>query len=141
MLNYKNKIAMKITIISKLALAFVLTFSLVSFTADKKESMKKVEAARRDGFDASLFQLTNTHKVKLAVDKGNDSYLRVILRDDSGRTYYNELYGKGKNDYRRTFDLAEMNDGTYHFELFYKDHKLTKTVQLDTSKDRVISLQ
>jgi len=139
MLNYKNKIAMKITIISKLALAFVLTFSLVSFTADKKEAMEK--AARSAGFDASLFQLNNTQKVRLAIDKGNGSHLRVILRDDAGRTYYNELYNKGKNGYRRIFDLAEMNDGTYHFELYYKDYKLTKTIQLDTSKDRVISLQ
>jgi hypothetical protein len=132
---------MKITIFSKLLIASALTFSLGSFTSDKKLDIERSEIAKREGFEASLFQLTHTQKVKLAINKGNDSFLRVILRDAAGVTYYNELYANGKDAYRRTFDLADMTDGTYHFDLFYKDHKLTKTVELRTSKDKIIILQ
>lgn len=129
-------------IISKIVLVATLICSLSSFTTDKKaDAMAKAEAAKLAGFGVSLFQLNNTYKVKLSVDKKEDSYLRIILKDQLGRTYYNELYGKKESQYRRTFDFTDMADGTYQFELVYKDHKLTKEVQLETNQDRVFILQ
>lgn len=103
--------------------------------------MAKAEAAKLAGFGASLFQLNNTHKVKLSVDKKSDSHLRITLKDQLGRTHYDELYGKNESQYRRTFDFTDMADGTYQFELVYKDHKLTKEVQLETNKDRTFIVQ
>ncbi|HEV7381519.1 MAG TPA: hypothetical protein VGN64_17095 [Dyadobacter sp.] len=129
-------------IISKIVLVATLICSLSSFANDKKaEAMAKVEAAKLAGFGASIFQLNNTHKVKLSVDKKKDSHLRIILKDQFGRTHYNELYSKNEGQYRRTFDFTNMADGTYQFELVYKDYKLTKEVQLETNQDRIFVIQ
>lgn len=128
---------MKTTIISKSILAIALTISLASFTSDKKEAMEKTEAARRAGFAASIFQLANTSKVKLAVNKAEDARLHVTLRDLNGKIYYDE--NNKTNQYRRVFDLTDMSDGTYYFELNYMNHKLTKEVQLKTNDAKVIT--
>ena len=131
---------MKITIISKLFFAFIFTLSIYSYAADKKETKNKKEA-KSVSFDASLFQHINSNKVKLAIDKGTDSPMRIMLRDGSGLTYFNEVSGKNQSQYRKTFDLAQMTDGTYYFEMFYKNRKIVKEIKLQTSQGRQISIQ
>ena len=131
---------MKIATISKLLFAFIFTASLSSYKSDKKEAEDKKET-KATSLNASLFQHINSSKVKLALDKGTDSPARILLRDVAGRTYYKELSGKNQSQYRRTFDLAEMNDGTYYFELFYKNQKIVKEIQLQTNPERQISIQ
>jgi hypothetical protein len=129
-------------IISKIILITALICSLSSFTTDKKaEALARIEAAKRAGFGASIFQRNKTLKVQLAVDKKEDAPLRIILKDQMGHTHYNELYGKKENQYRRAFDFSAMADGTYYFELIYKDHKLTKEVQLETNDARIFVIQ
>ena len=132
---------MKISIISKSLFALALTLSLASFTSEKKEESKKTSEAKNASFDAAIFQLNNTQKVKLAIDKGGDDRMRVSLKDKGGRTLYTEMYHKSQEKYRRVFDLTGMNDGTYYFEMLYKDKKLTKQIDILTNKDRVISFQ
>ncbi|TDE16696.1 hypothetical protein [Dyadobacter psychrotolerans] len=131
---------MKITIISKLLFAFIFTLSLSSYAADKKGAKDKKET-KSASLNASLFQIINSNKVKLAIDKGADSPVRILLRDVTGHTYYSEMSGKDQAQYRKTFDLAEMTDGTYYFELFYKNQKITKEIQLQTNQARRISVQ
>ena len=131
---------MKITIISKLV-ALALFLSLSSFAADKKSDRKNNASSSMVSLNAGLFQLVNTNKIKLAVDKGTEKRLQVKLKDAGGRVLYNELYNKDAEQYRRVFDLEGMNDGTYYFELLYGDQKLVKEVQIQTSTGRSISIQ
>mgnify|MGYP000905330051 CR=1 FL=1 len=128
---------MKTTIISKSLLAVALTLTMASFTSDKKES--SAEAAKRDGFGASIFQVAHSSKVKLAVNTADESRLRVTLRDTRGKIYYDE--SNKTNQYRRTFDLADMSDGTYYFEIAHKDHTLKKELKLQTTPDKAITFQ
>lgn len=131
---------MKITIISKLV-ALALILSVSSFAADKKSDRKNSTSSSAVSLSAGLFQLINTNKIKLAVDKGTEKRLQVILKDAGGRVIYNEMYNKDAEQYRRVFDLEGMNDGTYYFELLYGDQKLVKEVQIQTSTGRSISIQ
>ncbi|WP_221390496.1 hypothetical protein [Dyadobacter sp. NIV53] len=131
---------MKISIISKLV-AFALIVSLSSFAADKKADRKNKVSSHAVSLSAGMFQVVNTSKVKLAVDKGTDGRLLVKLKDGSGRTLYTETYGKNSEQYRRVFDMDGMNDGKYYFELSYGDQKLIKEVQIQTSTGRSISIQ
>lgn len=134
---------MKTTIISKLLLAIALTISLVSFTSDKKNAEEKAAEAKRAGFAASLYQVSNTQKVKLSINTGEESPLRIILQEKNGKICYSELYRKNqgqKNQYRRVFDMAEMTDGTYYFKMYFKDHAITKELQLETNNDKIISI-
>jgi hypothetical protein len=130
---------MKIIIISRSVLAFIFVLSLSSFSFDKKESKKT--SAGVASFDAGLFRLRNTNKVKLSVDRGDESVLRISLKDSAGKVYYNETYHDDEVQYRRVFDMNEMSDGKYYFELLYKDRKLTKEIRLESTKGRTILIQ
>ena len=130
---------MKISNISNLFCALALTLSLASFTTDKKKITD--EKANAVAFDAALYKVSQTNKVKLSVDKPADDKLRVILKDKAGKVYYNEVFTEKDSRYRRVFDLEEMNDGTYYFELYNKKNKLVKEVQIQSTSEKLISLQ
>jgi len=132
---------MKITIISKMFFAFALMLSLTSFASEKKDGKENTASKKSVNFDASLFQLANTSKLKLSVDKGAGSNLRILLKDKGGRVLYSEMYGKDQEQYRRVFNLNDMNDGTYFFELFYKGEKVVKEISIQTNSERKIALQ
>ncbi|MCE6990407.1 hypothetical protein [Dyadobacter sp. CY323] len=130
---------MKISNVSNLFCALALTLSLASFTTDKKKSTD--EKANAVTFDAALYKVSQTNKVKLSVDKPVDDKLRVILKDKAGKVYYNEVFSEKDSKYRRVFDLEEMNDGTYYFELYDKKNKLVKEVEIRSTSEKLISLQ
>lgn len=131
---------MKISSIPTFLCALALTLSISSFAGDKRN--KKAEKdAKPATFDAALYQVKNTNKVKLAVDKGDDSRLRIILKDKVGKIFHSEVVNDKDLKYRRTFDLDELHDGTYYFELFYQKQKLTKEVQIRSTSEKLISLE
>jgi len=132
---------MKISIISKTVFALGLMFSLSSFASEKKEANDNSSTTKPVALKAAIFQLSRSNKVKLAVDKGTAARLRVTLKDKGGRTLYSEMYGKNDAMYRRVFDLEDMNDGVYYFELAYGDQTVVKEIEIQTNRERVISIQ
>lgn len=131
---------MKISIVSILTSAFALTLSFTSFAADKKDKAKK-EAAEAVTFDAALYKINDTNKVRLSVDKAENERLRVVLKDKAGKIYYSEVFNQHDSKYRRVFNLDEMGDGTYYFELIQKKSKLVKEVNIESTSSKMISLQ
>jgi hypothetical protein len=132
---------MKISNISNLFCALALTLSLASFTTDKKKNREEKAAASVVAFDAALYKINETNKVKLAVDKGVDKSLRIILKDQTGKVLYSEFFNENDAKYRRVFDLDEMSDGTYIFELFHNKKKLVKEVAINSTNEKLISLK
>ena len=132
---------MKISNISNLFCALALTLSLTSFTMDKKVSKQEKEASKEVTLDAALYKVMATNKVKLSVDKNANDRLRVILKDKAGKIYYSESFNENVSKYRRIFDLEEMGDGTYYFEMISKKKKLVKEVQIESTSAKFISLQ
>ncbi|WP_353717738.1 hypothetical protein [Dyadobacter sp. 676] len=132
---------MKISIVSILTGALALTLSLTSFAADKKKNKEEKETARVMSFDAALYKISDTNKVKLSVDKKENERLRVVLKDKAGKIYYSEVFNERDTKYRRVFNLDEMSDGTYYFELSHKKDKLVKEVNIESTSSKMISLQ
>ncbi|ACT94116.1 hypothetical protein [Dyadobacter fermentans] len=131
---------MKISIASILTSAFAFTLSFTSFAADKKKNKEEKETAAVT-FDAALYKISDTNKVRLSVDKSQNERLRVVLKDKAGRIYYSEVYNERDTKYRRIFNLDEMGDGTYYFELSHKKDKKVKEVNIESSSSKMISLQ
>ncbi|SEI71451.1 hypothetical protein SAMN05216327_103393 [Dyadobacter sp. SG02] len=132
---------MKISIVSILTSAFALTLSFTSFAADKKKSKEEKETASAVVFDAALYKIGDTNKVRLSVDKSANERLRVVLKDKSGKIYYSEVFNERDTKYRRVFNLDEMTDGTYYFELSHKKDKKVKEVNIESTSAKMISLQ
>lgn len=123
---------MKISITSILASAFALTLSFTSFAADKKKNKEEKETASV-AFDAALYKVGDTNKVRLSVDKNPNERLRVVLKDKAGKIYYSEVFNERETKYRRVFNLDEMTDGTYYFELSHKKDKKVKEVNIEST--------
>ncbi|WP_439558273.1 hypothetical protein, partial [Dyadobacter sp.] len=104
---------MKISNISNLFCALALTLSLASFTTDKKKNLEDKEA-KAVAFDASLYKISDSNKVRLSVNKGTDDKVKVIVKDKAGNVYYSEVFNDKGSKYRRVFNLDEMGDGTYY---------------------------
>ena len=133
---------MKISNISNLVGALALILSLASFTpSDKKKDREEKAAANAVVFDAAIYKVNNTSKVKLSVDKGADQKLRVLIKDMTGKLFYSEVFDTKDSRYRRVFDLEEMGDGVYSFELYHNKRKLVKQVEIESSSEKFISLK
>jgi len=131
---------MKISIVSNLFCAVALTLSLASFTTDKKKNLEGKEA-NAISFDAGLYKISNTNKVRLAVNKDPNDRIRVVVKDKAGNVYYSEVFDEVNSKYRRVFNLDEMRDGTYYFELRNNKSKLVKEVQIESNVEKLISLE
>ncbi|MEO6686875.1 MAG: hypothetical protein ABIN24_12965, partial [Dyadobacter sp.] len=106
--------------------------------ADKTDKKVKASVA---SFDASMYKLVNTNKVKLAIDKMPEASVNVILRDGKGNIVYQEVLKKNDDrPYRRVFDVEGMEDGTYQFELYNKDNKIIKKLEIETSSNKEVVL-
>jgi hypothetical protein len=79
--------------------------------------------------------------VRLSVDKNANERLRVVLKDKAGKIYYSEVFNARDTKYRRVFNLDEMNDGTYYFEMSHKKDKKVKEVNIESTNSKMISLQ
>lgn len=135
---------MKVSTISKVVLSLTLAFSLVSFSYAKENKAEKTDKKVKSSvatFDASMYKLVNTNKVKLAIDKMPEASVNVILRDGKGNIVYQEILKKNDDrPYRRVFDVEGMEDGTYQFELYNKDNKIIKKLEIETSNNKEVVL-
>lgn len=132
---------MKITSISKLVLSLTFALSTLSFTYAKEKSTEEKETKAALAFDASLYKVANTSKVKLAIDKIPDAEVNIILRDNFGRIIYREALKKNSDGlYRRVFDMEGMDEGTYYFVLIGKNSKITKTVEISSTSAKIVVL-
>jgi hypothetical protein len=135
-----KNIAMKFSIISKMLCAFALSVSLMSFAGSgEKDGRNKNDTGA--SFAASVIPLKDTFKVKLAVNTGTNDKLKIILRDKTGKVYYAERFSQKEEPYRKVFDFTNITDGSYFFELYYQNKKLTKEVEIQTNEQRTISLE
>jgi len=132
---------MKITSISKIVLSLTLALSTLSFTYAKEEGTEKKETKAAAAFDASIYKVANTSKVKLAIDKIPDANVNIILRDNFGKVVYHEVLRKNSDGlYRRVFDLEGMEEGTYYFIMMGKNTKITKTVEISSTSTKIVVL-
>lgn len=133
---------MKISNTLILPAALALAISLSSFTSetsDKKEHPQKEETSRKT-FDAHLYKVPNTNKVKLLVDKNTDSRLRILLTGKDGKIYYTETNDDKQSKYRRQFDMNELTEGVYYFELYSKKQTIIKEIKIESASEKLVSL-
>lgn len=130
---------MKNSIISASFLGLLL-LSISSFATDKKVKEEKSKTSNAN-FDLSFYQLKNTQKVKLAVEKGTSFPVSIELVDNKGNLFYDEKLPRNESLYSRIFDLSELNPGTYSLEISSNGQKIRKQIDIKSNMDRTISLQ
>lgn len=115
--------------------------SLSAFTLSNTQIREVNEIEKPVPFDAKIAGVFNSNKVSLIVDRPDNAYkLRVVLRGKDNKVYFSEIYREKNETYKRVFDVADLTEGTYFFEIYYQKKVLVKEVNIQSSSQKLISL-
>ena len=111
--------------------AGMFTFSAVLATEPiDKNDEKKVED--KHTFDVGMYRVINSMKVNILIEKQQGKTLDIILKNHRNEVIYSEVVGKKSRKFSKKFDLADLSDGKYRFEISNGKEMITKEVNLET---------
>ncbi|MFN8352957.1 MAG: hypothetical protein U0Y10_00800 [Spirosomataceae bacterium] len=130
------------TLVKTLMLAAVVAASTVSAFAEEPTET----TAKKKAFSVGMYQSVNTTKMNLIVEKSAADRVFVALKNDKDEVLYSETIAKKDAKYWRKFDLSDLQDGKYRFEISSGRDKVVKEVNLSTEKpvsesERAISIR
>ncbi|MEA5427787.1 hypothetical protein [Arcicella lustrica] len=130
------------TLVKNFAIAL---FTTVSFFANATTDTNEATNAKKT-FAVGIYQTINTLKMNVMIDKLAGKKITIQLKNEDGEVIHTEIVGKKETAYRGNYDLKELEDGKYSFEISDGNAKIVKNVQVGTTKpapsssDRFISL-
>lgn len=138
-------LAMKISIASIMLCAAALASPFASLAAEKGERYEE-KKGHAVTFNAALYKMLNSNKVRLVVDVDENDPIRVLLKDESGKTLFSQTVNKGamqnKQAFSLVFNLDEMKDGTYFVHVSdKKDNRLVKEISIENLHTKMISVK
>ncbi|GAB2795760.1 hypothetical protein GCM10027275_46230 [Rhabdobacter roseus] len=92
-------------------------------------------------FQMGMYRIAGTSKVNLTLVRSTDSPLSIRLVDENGKVLYRETLGKAQPQYKRSFDLGQVENGTYYFEFKSGRETFRKRVELSTPTEQLIEIQ
>lgn len=122
--------------IRTLLFVFALSLPLISFADNHMIGPEKPKS-----FNMGMYQIANSSKVNLAIVKPATSRMTIQIKDENGNVLHRESLPKDMEYYKRKFDLKEMGDGTYYFEMITNDEVVSKKVTITTAREQVIALE
>ena len=76
-------------------------------------------------------------KFKLSLDNlSKKTY--ISIKNNQGETFHTEFIAK-KDSFSKVFDLSNLPDGNYYFEVITGSEKMTKPFQISTNVNRTAS--
>ncbi len=87
----------------------------------------------------AVYQVDNTSKFKVHFENLADAPVLLHIRNSDNRVIHSEVVKDKK--YVRKFDLDNMADGSYTFEITNKEESYTKEIQLETLSARTIQIR
>ena len=86
----------------------------------------------------AVYQVENTPKFKVHFENSDHSPVVLRIRNAANRVLHEEVVREGK--YVRKFDLANMADGDYTFEIANGKENISKGIQLQTLSARTLQI-
>ncbi|MDR6564483.1 MULTISPECIES: hypothetical protein [unclassified Arcicella] len=129
------------TFVKSFAIAVLSVMSFVASATNTNEP-----ANTKKSFAVGMYQTINTMKMNVLIEKSTNKNLYISLKNEKGDVLHKEKVGKANEKYHGKFDLSELQDGKYSFEITDGESKIVKTVNIGTktpeptSQDRFISL-
>ncbi|WP_044172392.1 hypothetical protein [Flectobacillus major] len=107
------------------AIAFLSVVSFVTFANNDTNAPNKTKT-----FEIGMFQSKNSLKMNLMLEKVTDKRISIVLKDEDGRVLHQETVAKKVPSYCGKFDMSELQDGVYTFEITDGTEKIIKKVNL-----------
>ena len=97
-----------------------------------------VELPAPFGLTVIAYQVPETTKFKVHFQNLSGESVRIVLKNDRHESVYVEDVANTKRSYIRKFDMKDMADGTYRFEITSGSQKVTKEISLQTMVARSV---
>lgn len=106
------------------------TFALIALTSFASFAHENDNKAST--FEVGMYSLDNSHKVRLILEKEKNVSLTITLKNEKGQVIFKEYLSKKSTSYDKYFNLSELKNGTYTFEIDNGSEKVTKVVVTET---------
>ena len=93
------------------------------------------------GLTVIAYQVPETTKFKVHFQNPSGERVRIVLKNDRHESVYAEDVTNTKRGYIRKFDMKDMADGTYRFEVSSGQQKVTREIGLQTTLARSVLVQ
>ncbi|GAB2788169.1 hypothetical protein GCM10027275_36220 [Rhabdobacter roseus] len=92
-------------------------------------------------FEMALYRISNTSKVSLALVRHVEEPMTIRLVDERGKVLYRETLSKKQQQYKRNFNLKDVENGTYYFEFKSGEETFRKRLELSTPTQQLIAIK
>jgi hypothetical protein len=111
--------------------------SVEARTTPPRDAYAAADLPASPHFAARVFAVYGTAKCKVVFTRGA-SAVTVRLKDQSGQVLYEEVVTAPS--YSRRFDLSELPNASYFFELQTPEERYVKAIQLNTQAARTLAV-
>ncbi len=111
-----------------------------SFAQSTNTASKPVESlGETTTLQAAVYQIPGTTKVKIHFLNPSSKDVHLTLKTADNQVVYTEFAGEKK--YIRKFDMKDLQDGMYYFQLSNGTQTITKEIALQTVSARNVAIQ
>lgn len=122
---------------SVLAATLLTVFTQVSSFGQSMATAKPVESLA--ALETAIYQIPETTKFKVHFVNPSGHKITVQLRNASDEVVYSETVSD--KNYIRKFDLENLTDGMYHFDIVDGKQHIRKEVEIQTVSARSVQVQ
>lgn len=131
-----------------LVAAAALVLAQTPLRAEEKPTVPKAKAkaAVPQTFGMNMFPKINSTKMNLLLENPYGIKLKIRLLNEKNEVVYNESVGRKQTKYWRKFDMSQLKDGRYRFEVSNGVETQSREVDLSTNQpvvpnERLISFR
>lgn len=112
-------------------IAIVLFASATTFASNLVDDKKEVKQPK--SFELGMYNVKNTSKIRLMLEKAKGDLITVSLTNKKGDVLHKETINKKKTFYSTNFQLDGLEDGTYNFVIEGNEEKIVREVKVSTN--------
>jgi len=128
------------TLVKTFAIAALSAMTFIANATNTNATSVGAEPTKSKTFEVGIYQSINTLKMNVMIEKEAGKDLLIVLKDKNGDVLATEKVNKNDKFYHGKFDLGNLDDGKYTFEITKGNEKVVKEVNLSTKTDRQIAL-
>jgi hypothetical protein len=112
----------------KLVKSIALVFIALSVAVATPVEIKNT--TNPQSFKVGMYNVKDSHILKVFVEKTKGENLKMELKDKNGTTIASKYLSKADTKLGVNFDLSDLKAETYTLEIFNKEEKLVKEINL-----------
>jgi hypothetical protein len=121
------------------ATSLYLAVPLMAAVGSPLYGVEKKAVFGPEKFSISLSQVSNSGKINLHVEKGNNVSLTVTLRNANGDVVNEYSIKKTETDYSQNYDFSQAEEGLYKLVVSDGHQTVTKEIKYEQPKTVILA--